>query len=76
MSTVEEIVAAVKALGPGDRQEVMEQLELLDGEISHEQWLAEWGDESVRRYEEFLESGEKAIPIEEVFALARARQSS
>ena len=75
MSTIDEIVAAVHALDPEDRQKVLERLEHLSGEISHEQWLEEWGDESLSRYERFLASGEEAIPIEEVFASARGRKS-
>ncbi|MBL8112747.1 MAG: hypothetical protein JNK60_07675 [Acidobacteria bacterium] len=72
MSTSKRSITAVRSLEPGDGQEGMEQLKLLDGDISHEDWLTEWGDESVHRYAEFLESGEKAMTIEQVFALARA----
>lgn len=73
MSTIERIVAAVRALAPEDRQDVLALLDVPGGETSHELWLEEWGRESVSRYEKFLASGEEARPPERVFAIARAQ---
>ncbi len=74
MGTVEEILAAVKALEPGDRQHIREQLELMDGEsISDAEWEQEWGAEAERRYEDLLGGRAQDSPAEEVLARVRAR---